>query len=84
MTLRQVLLRAGNTQKLGAKNAVFVVRANGITLDRRKLGEKSLPGDLMYVPYDVDRGLFWDRLRDFSGLFFQSAITGAAIVAATK
>jgi len=84
MTLRQILRRAGGPQKLGEKSAVFVVRANGITLDKRRLGEKSLPGDLMYVPYDVDRGLFWDRLRDFTNLFFQSAVTGAAVVAATR
>lgn len=74
---------AGGIQKLGDKSEVFVVRANGTVLanGRRVMRAKALPGDLIYVPIDANRGEFWARLRDITGSLF-GGLVGAATVKA--
>ena len=82
-TIREFVEAAGGVQGLGDKSEIFVVRANGTVLARggKALGQKALPGDLIYVPIDANRGEFWARLRDITGTLF-GGLVGAASVKA--
>lgn len=85
-TVGQVLLRAGGVQKLGDRSQIFVVRANGSLITKRHgaLGQRTLPGDLIYVPIDGNRGEAWDRIRDLSAVLFQGALAAATAVAVSN
>lgn len=82
-TIGEFIRSAGGVQKLGDKSEVFVVRANGtvLTNGKRVLREIALPGDLIFVPLDSNRGEFWARLRDITTTMF-GGLTGAATIAA--
>lgn len=81
-TIGDVVASAGGIQSLGDRKEIFVVRANGTVLaqGKRTLRAPALPGDLIFVPVDADRGEFWARLRDITGSLFGSVV-GAATVA---
>ncbi|MDE8652342.1 polysaccharide biosynthesis/export family protein [Novosphingobium album (ex Liu et al. 2023)] len=81
--IRDFVKMAGGIQNLGDKAEIFVVRANGTVIadGRRTLNARALPGDLVFVPIDADRGEFWARLRDITGTLF-GGIVGAASVKA--
>ena len=86
-TIRDYITQAGGVQKIGAKNQIFVVRANGMLLAPRRGGvlkERALPGDLVFVPINASRGEFWARLRDLTTVLFQGAVAGATVVALTR
>jgi len=46
---------------------------------KRVLRAPALPGDLVYVPIDANRGEFWARLRDITGTLF-GGLVGAATI----
>jgi len=77
---------AGGVQKLGDKSEVFVVRANGTVLSkgRATLNAPALPGDLIYVPVDANRGEFWARLRDITSSLFGGGLAAASVYALVK
>jgi protein involved in polysaccharide export with SLBB domain len=77
---------AGGVQSLGDKSEIFVVRANGTVLanGRKILRAPALPGDLVYVPIDANRGEFWARLRDITGSLFGGLVGAASISALVK
>lgn len=77
---------AGGVQKLGDKGEIFVVRANGTVLasGKRVLRAPALPGDLIYVPIEADRGEFWARLRDITGTLFGGLVGVASVKAITE
>ncbi|WP_375286753.1 SLBB domain-containing protein [Sphingomonas sp.] len=81
-TIGDAVASAGGIQSLGDRKEIFVVRANGTVLaqGKRTLRAPALPGDLVFVPVDANRGEFWARLRDITGSLFGSVI-GAATVA---
>lgn len=81
-TIGHYIESAGGVQKLGDKKEIFVVRANGTVLSdgKRVLRAPALPGDLIYVPIEANRGEFWARLRDITGSLF-GGLVGAASVA---
>jgi polysaccharide biosynthesis/export protein len=80
-TVGDFVRSAGGVQKLGDKGEIFVVRANGTVLadGKRVLRAPALPGDLVYVPIDANRGEFWARLRDITGSLF-GGLVGAATI----
>lgn len=80
-TIGDAVASAGGIQSLGDKKEIFVVRANGTVLaqGKRTLRAPALPGDLVFVPVDANRGEFWARLRDITGTLF-GGIVGAASV----
>ncbi|QZP09490.1 SLBB domain-containing protein [Caenibius sp. WL] len=82
-TIREFVEAAGGIQRMGDKKEIFVVRANGTVLAKggRALGQKALPGDLIYVPINANRGEFWARLRDITGSLFGGLIGAASIKA---
>lgn len=81
--LRDYVNLAGGIQDLGDDDEVFVVRANGTVLanGRRTLQAEALPGDLVFIPIDANRGEFWARMRGIFGTLF-SGVVGAASVKA--
>lgn len=83
LRIRDFVDLAGGIQKLGDKDEIFVVRANGTVVadGRSTLGAAALPGDLIFVPIEADRGEFWARLRDITGSLF-GGIAGAATIKA--
>jgi len=87
-TIGDYVKLAGGVQKIGDKGGIFVVRANGTLLAPRRglfsgniLGQRALPGDLIYVPINASRGEFWAKLRDLTQILFAGAVTTAAISA---
>jgi protein involved in polysaccharide export with SLBB domain len=82
-TIADFVRSAGGVQKLGDKGEIFVVRANGTVLagGKRVLRAPALPGDLVFVPIEADRGEFWARLRDITGSLFGGLVGVASIKA---
>lgn len=82
-TIGDFVHSAGGVQKLGDKSEIFVVRANGTVLadGKRALRAPALPGDLVYVPIDANRGEFWARLRDITSSLFGGLVGAASIKA---
>jgi protein involved in polysaccharide export with SLBB domain len=78
-TIRDYVGSAGGVQKLGDKREIFVVRANGTVVSKGALSKQALPGDLIFVPIDADRGEFWARLRDITSTLFSGVATAASI-----
>jgi protein involved in polysaccharide export with SLBB domain len=85
-TVGDFVKAAGGVQKLGDKGEIFVVRANGTVLSdgKRVLRAPALPGDLIYVPIEADRGEFWARLRDITGTLFGGLVGLASVQAITE
>lgn len=85
-TIGDFVKSAGGVQKLGDKGEIFVVRANGTVVagGRRVLRAPALPGDLVYVPIDANRGEFWARLRDITGSLFGGLVGAASLKALTE
>jgi polysaccharide export outer membrane protein len=85
-TIGDFVHSAGGVQKLGDRGEIFVVRANGTVLadGKRVLRAPALPGDLVYVPIDANRGEFWARLRDITGSLFGGLVGVASIKAITE
>ncbi|WP_425229439.1 SLBB domain-containing protein [Sphingomonas sp.] len=82
------LARAGGVQKIGDRKQIFVVRANGTVLSRSSRGnflsQPALPGDLVFVPIDSNRGEFWARLRDITSVLFNGALAAATVKSVTN
>lgn len=80
-TIGDYVTSAGGVQKLGDKGEIFVVRANGTVVadGKRVLRAPALPGDLIYVPIEANRGEFWARLRDITGSLFGGFVGAASV-----
>lgn len=86
LSVEAYLDRAGGALKSGARNEVFVVRANGAVLSKRSgaLKAKVLPGDVIFVPVKTQSSSFWTKLRDISAIIFQLGLGAAAFITVTK
>jgi protein involved in polysaccharide export with SLBB domain len=85
-TIGDYLKQAGGFQKIADKSKIFVVRANGTLIANggglfrgNVLGQRALPGDLIFVPINATRGEFWARLRDIASALTPAIVTTAAI-----
>jgi protein involved in polysaccharide export with SLBB domain len=85
-SIRDYLRHAGGVQRLGDKKGIFVIRANGTVIAEKRglfanslLGQPALPGDLVFVPVDANRGEFWARIRDITSVLLPIAITANAL-----
>lgn len=90
-TIGDYVRQAGGVQKTGDKSQIFVLRANGTVLAPRRglfsgsiLSQRSLPGDLIYVPINPSRGEFWRKLGLLTSTLFTGAASAATVVAVTK
>jgi protein involved in polysaccharide export with SLBB domain len=77
--IKDYIRSAGGVQKLGDDDEIFVVRANGTVVSKGAMGQRALPGDLIFVPIDADRGEFWARLRDITSTLFSGVAAAASI-----
>lgn len=84
--VRDYLDLAGGSQRVADNREIFVVRANGSVLTRKRgvLRARVLPGDVVFVPVKTQGSTFWARLRDISGLLLGAGITAAAVVGLTN
>lgn len=84
--IRDYLELAGGSQRVADTRDIFVVRANGSVLTRKRgaLNARALPGDVVFVPVKTQGSTFWARVRDLSGLLLSAGITAAAVVGLTN
>ena len=84
--VRDFIDRAGGALRSADTGGIFVVRANGEVLPKRRgaLSARVLPGDVIFVPVRTQGGTFWSRLRDISTILFQFGISAATLGALTE
>lgn len=90
-TIGDYIRQAGGVQKTGDKGQIFVVRANGTVLTAQGglfgggiMGQRALPGDLVYVPINPSRGEFWRKLGIATSALFGGLTATAALIAVTQ
>jgi len=83
MKVSEYLERAGGLQRMADRSAIFLVRANGDVLSRKRgsLNARVQPGDIVFVPVKTQSSSFWAKLRDITQIIFQLGL-GAATVRA--
>lgn len=81
MRIKDYIERAGGLQRAGDGGKIFVVRANGDVLTRKRgiLNARALPGDIAFVPIRTTRTDIWQRIRDITAVIFQLGVTAAAV-----
>jgi protein involved in polysaccharide export with SLBB domain len=79
MKVKDYIRQAGGVQKLGDKGEIFVIRANGTVVSKNARSQPALPGDLIFVPIDANRGEFWARLRDITSTLFSGVAAAASV-----
>lgn len=91
LTLADYLRLSGGAEKIADRSGIFVIRANGSVVAVRHgllaqgaLGERALPGDVVFVPIQTDSGMFWERLKSITQVFYQSSIGAAALKVLAK
>lgn len=80
------LERAGGPIRVGDKGQIFVVRANGEVLPRRRgaLTARVLPGDVVFVPVRTSSNSLFAKIRDIAQVLFQFGLSAAVVTAATR
>lgn len=83
MRVRDYLGRSGGPTRVADKSNIFIVRANGEVLPRKRgaLDATVHPGDVVFVPVKAQSSSFWAKLREITTVIFQLGL-GAATVAA--
>ena len=73
--------RAGGVIRAADSSGIFVVRANGAVVSRRRgaLNAYVLPGDVIFVPVKTNAGNFWTKLREISTSLFQVGLSAATV-----
>ena len=73
--------RAGGTLRAADSRGIFVVRANGSVMSRRRgaLSAPVLPGDVVFVPIKTQGSSFWAKLRDITAIIAQVGLGAATI-----
>lgn len=85
LAIKYYIKLAGGYSRFADRKNLLVIRSNGTVQGGKGVaGAKALPGDLIFVSVDSDRGAFWAKLRDLLSFGFQGALTAAAVVSATK
>lgn len=80
--VRDYITLAGGYARYADKHGVFVVRANGTVLPQHAaMTADALPGDLIFVPVNADKGEVWSKIKDLSGVLFSGLVAGAAVKA---
>jgi protein involved in polysaccharide export with SLBB domain len=81
--VRDFVEQAGGPIRGADKDNIFVVRANGSVLTRKRgaLNASVLPGDTVFVPIKTRSSSFWAKIRDISQILAQFGLSAAAIAA---
>lgn len=80
--VRDYLERAGGGTRVADNRNIFVIRASGEVLTRKRgaLSAVVHPGDVIFVPVKAQSASFWTKLREITTVIFQLGL-GAATVA---
>lgn len=75
--------QAGGTLRAADRGAIFVVRANGEVVTKRRgaLSDRALPGDIVFVPVKTQSSSLLAKIKDITQIVFQLGITAAAVAA---
>jgi protein involved in polysaccharide export with SLBB domain len=86
LRVKEYVDRAGGPLRSADKGEIFVVRANGDVLPRRRgaINARVLPGDVIFVPVKTQTNAFWARFKDITQTLFQLGLSAATVVAVTK
>jgi polysaccharide biosynthesis/export protein len=81
--VRDYIEQAGGTIRAADKGTIFVVRANGEVISKRRgaLSSRVLPGDMIFVPVRTQGSTFWARFKDISQTLFQLGLSAATVAA---
>ncbi|KQS03400.1 hypothetical protein ASG11_03270 [Sphingomonas sp. Leaf357] len=81
--VKDYLEQAGGPIRGGDRGAIFVVRANGSVLTKRRgaLSARVLPGDAIFVPVRTQSSSLLAKIRDISQIVFQFGFAAAALAA---
>ncbi|MDP1735916.1 MAG: SLBB domain-containing protein [Caulobacter sp.] len=81
LRVQDYIERAGGAQQAADRKNIFVVRANGEVLTRKKGGLKAfvLPGDVIFVPVRTNTFNIWTEFRAATSILFQLAVTASAV-----
>ncbi len=79
--VRDYLEQAGGAIRGGDRGNIFVVRANGSVLTKRRgaLKARVLPGDTVFVPIRTQSSSVLAKIRDISQILFQFGFSAAAL-----
>jgi len=86
LRVKNYIDRAGGSLRSADPGGIFVVRANGDVISKRRgaLDARALPGDVVFVPVKTQTGGFWARFKDVATTLFQLGLSAATVVAVTK
>jgi protein involved in polysaccharide export with SLBB domain len=81
--VRDFVERSGGPTRFADKNQIFLVRANGDVLSRKRgaLSATVLPGDVIFVPVKSQASSVWAKIRDTVQVFFQLGLAAATVAA---
>lgn len=81
--VRDYIERSGGTTRFADKRQIFVVRANGDVISRKRgaLNAAVLPGDVIFVPVKSQSASVWAKIRDTVQVFFQLGLAAATVAA---
>lgn len=84
--VREIVEKAGGIQRTGDKGAVFIVRANGEVLTKKRgaLSAITQPGDIVFVPPKTQSTSLFDKIIAVSQVVFQLGLSAAVAVAAFR
>ena len=84
--VRDYLALSGGPIRAADRGELFVVRANGAVLSKRKgaLNAYVVPGDVMFVPIRTASSSVWSRILQISTLVFQLGLSAATIAAVSN
>lgn len=79
--VRDYIEKAGGRMRAADRGNIFVVRANGSVLTKKRgaLDAQVLAGDTIFVPVRTQSSSFLTKLRDITQVFFQLGLGVAAV-----
>lgn len=85
LRVKDYVEQAGGTIRAADRGEIFVVRANGEVLSRRRgaMGAYVYPGDVIFVPVRTQSGTFWAKFKDITTTLFQLGLTAATVYSVT-
>jgi protein involved in polysaccharide export with SLBB domain len=86
LRVKDYIDRAGGTLRSADRGGIFVVRANGDVISKKSgaLGDRVLPGDVIFVPVRTQSNGFWTKFKDITTTLFQLGLSAATITAVTR
>lgn len=81
--VRDYIDQAGGTIRAADKGSIFVVRANGEVLSKKRgaLSARVVPGDIVFVPVRTQGSTFWAKFKDITSTLFQLGLSAATVAA---